>query len=117
MSKWDEDKKGREDNVLNKFKKIPSIPELNKLCTKLHKMWLGADATERKARYMEMRVHYKEMVAEYFKRRFIEPKDIMAPYKEQDGSKVIWATYHMPVLIIGMMVYDEVFIEHGVTYN
>ena len=103
--------------MVHKFKRIPSIPVINDLCSKISGIWRSSDIEDRKERYMAMRGHYKEIVIEYFKRRFISPKDIMAPYAEQDGSKMIWATYHVPVLVIGMMVNDEVAIEHGMGWD
>merc|ERR1712079_791681 len=83
----------------------------------MSRIWEGSDTVDRKERYLMMKEHYKEIVMEYFKRRFIAPKDIMADGQEQEGSKIIWSSYHVPVMIIGMMVNDEVFIERGIGWN
>jgi len=85
--------------------------------TKMTGIWDGMDSVDRKERYLMMREHYKEIVVEYFERRFIAPKDIMKPQTKQKGSKMIWSSYHVPVMVIGMMVNDEVFIERGMGWN
>merc|ERR1712176_959749 len=64
-----------------------------------------------KERYIAMRGHYKTLVSEYMRRRWVSPRDVMAPTSEQKLSKVIWATYHVPVLFVGMLANDEVFID------
>ena len=62
------------------------------------------------ARHLLMRTHYKRMVTEYFRRRFIEPKDIMVPRVPNVSipAKIVWSTYHWPVLLAGMLASDEV---------
>jgi len=38
----------------------------------------------------------------------VDPQDIL---KDEKMSKVIWSTYYVPILVLGMLVNDEVFIE------
>lgn len=109
--RWADDPKVRERDIVALYEAVESISEINRLCTKISGIWKGMQAADRREKYIAMREHYKEIAVEYFKRRFVGPKDIMLGEHEQPGTKVIWATYHVPVLVIGMLANDEVFIE------
>ena len=73
---------------------------------------------------MKMRGHYKEMVIEYFRRRFLVKDYEMVTNSafegmeaQAAGTKMIWSPFHFPILMIGMLVNDEVFIENGMGWN
>ena len=65
----------------------------------------------RKERYLRLRPLYQRIAAQYLLRRFVDPQDILTENEQQKISKVIWATFHVPILVMGMLVNDEVFIE------
>ena len=101
----------RETFVVEIFNAIPSISYLDGVCEDIKNVYddmkRSTEVDERKQRYMAMRQHYKRLVAEYMRRRWVSPKDVMAPTHQQKLSKVIWATYHVPVLFVGMLVNDD----------
>jgi len=67
----------------------------------------------------------KRLVIEYFRRRFVVKdyemvKDSHGGYskeEQQAGTKMIWSPFHFPILMMGMLVNDEVFIENGMGWN
>merc|ERR1712087_884822 len=84
------------------------------MCSNISARARNLAITDRKQRYLEMREYYKEIVAEYFRRRFVG-KDYVMPNNTESGTKMIWSPFHYPILVIGMLVYDEVFIENAKT--
>lgn len=89
------------------------------MCTEIsdldRNLTVTAPSISRKERYLRMRPFYKQIAAHYFMQRFVDPKDIMDP--DQKMGKVIWAAYHVPILVLGMLVNDEVFIENDIGWN
>ena len=64
------------------------------------------------------------MVIEYFRRRFLVKDYEMVTNSafegmeaQAAGTKMIWSPFHFPILMIGMLVNDEVFIENGMGWN
>ena len=55
----------------------------------------------RKERYLRLRPLYQRIAAQYLLRRFVDPQDILTEKEQQKISKVIWATFHVPILVNG----------------
>ena len=68
----------------------------------------SAPSMSRKERYLRLRPLYQRIAAQYLLRRFVDPQDILTENEQQKISKVIWATFHVPILVMGMLVNDEV---------
>ena len=105
---------------MDRFKSNAVVQDFNKMCSEMMGIWRSSDIVDRKERYIKMRGHYKEMVIEYFRRRFVV-KDYEMPDNTMEGmvsgTKMIWSPFHYPVLLIGMLVNDEVFIDRGMGWN
>lgn len=114
---------------MDRFKSNVVVQDLNKMCSNISAISKEMAIIDRKEKYMAMRGHYKEMVIEYFRRRFVV-KDYEMPNNTEctmggneddllcvSGTKMVWSPFHYPILLIGMLVNDEVFIDRGVGWN
>ena len=101
----------REKYIINAFNNISSIDYLNNICININIKYIKIKqiAKNGKERYLLMREYYKLLIIEYFKRRYIKPKDIM---KKSKIAKTIWSSYIVPILFIGIFVNDQVFINN-----
>ena len=105
----------REKDVISKFQneKIRSIDILNGICNNISAKYAQIKEEDRKSRWLLMREDYKKLIIAYFRGRYIEPKDIHTS-KVTKYAKLIWSTYYVPILFIGLYVNDEVFVGDNV---
>ena len=110
---WDTDLTNlkRAKDVISKFRneKITSINIINGICNNITTKYKQIHLEDKKERWLLMREDYKKLIIQYFKGRYNEPKDIFNE-KVSRFCKLIWATYYVPILFVGLFVNDEVFI-------
>ena len=117
LNKWEElGNDAREKDVIIQIENVTSIIYLNKVCNNIHLKYKqiikNNIINNKKERYLLMRDYFKTLIIEYFKSRYIKPKDIDLKWPGHRFTKVIWATYYIPILFIGLFVNDEVFINN-----
>ena len=101
------DSKGREEGVIKLFNNVSSVHYLNGIMVEILIRYQALNHLNKGERHKMMKVHYMRLIVEYLRRKYISPKDV-EPMNDQKGSKVVWATYYLPVLLIGMFANNEV---------
>eukprot|EP01084_Bolivina_argentea_P018092 33725_1 len=99
----------REKYLFHAFDNMYSIGHLNGICNGIYRRYTEINNTVygAKTKYLLMRNEYKLLIIEYFKCRYIDAKDRNL---DIGLTRLIWATYYVPILFIGLFVNDEVFI-------
>ena len=98
--------------IVDQFKNNAVMQSFTEICRKINVIRENSKIEDGKEKYIKMRQNYKLLVIEYFRQRYLTQD-----YVASDSTKFVWSSFQFPILMIGMLVNDEVFIENGMGWN